>query len=117
MTTTTKETASRLLPYAHMIHMPDHVADSEAIVDGDVFCEDCALRVARELRREHPMDREDIDFNTLEFSTGTAFYKPQTCLECGAKLACRVKHIESVTDGEVWTEEDWDKADEEVSRM
>lgn len=99
MTTTTKETASRFLPYAHMIHMPDHVADSEPIVDGDVLCEDCALRVCRELRREHPMDRDDIDFQSLEFNKDVVFDEPKTCSECGTKLACRVAYLESVHNG------------------
>ena len=118
-TTTTKETASRLLPYAHEVYAPSYIMDEDGLDGEDVFCEHCARSHSNQLRRDYDCDYDDDDigYRSLEFDKETMFYEAKTCCECDTKLACRVRYLESVPNGEVWTEADWDKADEEVSQM
>ena len=119
MTTTTKETTSRLLPYAHEVYAPSYIMDEDGLDGEDVFCEHCARGHSNQLRRDYDcgFDDDDIGYRSLEFDKEAVFYDPKNCCACGTKLACRVKYLESVPDGEVWMEEDWDMADDEVSRM
>ena len=119
MTTTTKETASRLLPYAHEVYAPSYIMDEDGLDGEVVFCENCARSHSNQLRRDYDCDYhdDDIGYRTLEFDKDAVFYEAKSCYECGTKLACRVRYLESVPNEEVWTEEDWDKADEETSRM